>query len=134
MSIPHATPTATPTSTADLKKAVAERALKRLKLLHQLCRSRRLMEEPGTPGVLEATLSLREVREMFSDEDLAKRYPPILTYAQAAELVQVSVNTLKGWFCQGKYPKCVKRNNPGRVQRDVFVQQFMRDEFGINDE
>ena len=74
------------------------------------------------------------VREMFTDEDLAKRYPPIMTYKQTAELVQVSVNTLKGWFCQGKYPKCVKRRNPGRVQRDVFVQQFMRDEFGINDE
>lgn len=136
--MPTSKPTAStaprPTVTTDSKKADAEKAMQRLKTLHQLCYSRLLSEHPGAPGLLEATLSMRQVRAMFSDEDLAKRYPLILTYAQAAELVQVSVNTLKGWLSQGRYADCVRRGNPGRVARDEFVQMFMRDEFGINDE
>lgn len=128
---PLATSTLPPTPSP--KEAAAARAIKQLETLYHLCRSRRLMKSPATPGLLEATLSLREVRSMFDDEDLADRYPLILTYAQAAELVQVSQETLKGWFCQGKFAQCVRRGKPARVLRDCFVQKFLADEYKVND-
>ena len=53
---------------------------------------------------------------------------------QAADLIQVSVSTLKGWFSQGRFARCVKRGKPARVIRDLFVVEFLRDEFGINAE
>lgn len=139
MSIPPANPSDNPAPNTEAEggaeaQAAAELALDRLVLLRRLCRFRELQRHGPPCGVLEATLSVREVRELFTDGVVATRYPPIMTYAQAADLVQVSVNTLKGWFCQGKYAKCVKRGNPGRVLRDPFVRQFLRDEFGINDE
>ena len=134
MTIPQLTAAAVPTATANRKKRAAEQAMMRLKKLYSLCRSRRLVTKAGAPGMLGATLSVREVRSMFDDEDLAERYPVILTYAQAAELVQVSQETLKGWFCQGKFAQCVRRGKPARVLRDCFVQKFLADEYKVNDE
>jgi len=107
-------------------------ALERLELLYRLCRSASLLGEVGVPGQLEAKLTLRQVQDLFSTGDLAERYPPIMTYAQAADLVQVAVDTLKGLFSQGKYANCVKRGKPGLVVRDLFVQQVLRDRFGKN--
>jgi len=78
--------------------------------------------------VLEAQLSPRQVRDVFVYT--GDKYPEILTYLQAAELVQVSESTLKGWFSQGRYANCVKRGKPGRVLRDTFLQEFMKDNFG----
>jgi len=103
-------------------------SLKWLRLLILLVSER----SGGRRGLLEATLRPGQVRLIF--EGLEDKYPPILTYKQAAELVQVALPTLKGWFSQGQYANCVKRNNPGRVLRDAFVQQFLRDRFGINAE
>jgi len=102
--------------------------LKRLRLLILLVSER----QGGRAGVLEATLGPGMVRLIF--EGLEDKYPPILTYEQTAELVQVALPTLKGWFSQGQYANCVKRDKPGRVLRDPFVQQFLRDRFGINAE
>lgn len=110
-------------------RAVAARSL--LILLYRLRRQERLFSG-GQPRCLEAKLTAREVREMFDDDAIATKYPPILTYQQTAELVQVSENTLKGWFSQGKYADSVKRNKPGRVGRDAFVREFMLDNYGVN--
>jgi hypothetical protein len=79
---------------------------------------------------IEARLSGQQVNSMFTG--LEEKYPPILTYEQAADLVQVALPTLKGWFSQGRFANCVKRGKPGRIARDLFVQQFLRDEFGFN--
>lgn len=138
MSIPPATPSHNPAPNdaegENEAQTSVDHEFNRLVLLRRLCRFRELQRHGPGCGVLEATLSIRETRELFTDEVIATRYPPIMTYAQAADLVQVSVNTLKGWFSQGKYAKCVKRGNPGRVLRDSFVREFLRDEFGINAE
>lgn len=81
----------------------------------------------GKPPV-EVHMTRKQVRDLF--EGFEDRYPPLLTYAQAAELAQVSVSTLKGWLSQGRYANTVKRGNPGRVLRDEFVREFMKDNFG----
>ena len=84
----------------------------------------------GAPPAMEAKLSMGQVNALFAG--IEDKYPPLLTYEQAADLVQVALPTLKGWFSQGKYAGCVRRGKPGRVVRDLFVQQFLRDGFGIN--
>lgn len=80
------------------------------------------------PPPIHANLTERQAKALF--DGIEDRYPPILTYAQAAEIAQVSISTLKGWFSQGKFAKCVKRSKPGRVLRDAFVRELMKDEFG----
>lgn len=80
------------------------------------------------PPPIHANLTERQAKALF--DGIEDRYPPILTYAQAAEIAQVSVSTLKGWFSQGKFAKCVKRSKPGRVLRDAFVRELMKDGFG----
>jgi hypothetical protein len=77
---------------------------------------------------VEARLTQRQARELF--DGIEDRYPPLLTYEQAAELAQVSVSTLKGWFSQGLYANAVRRTKPARVLRDVFIREFMKDRFG----
>jgi hypothetical protein len=89
-----------------------------------------LAAERGGRGVLPAVVSVSTVQKLFADQNA--QFPSLLTYAQAAKLVQVSVSTLKGWFSQGRFAKCVKRGKPARVIRDLFVVEFLRDEFGIN--
>lgn len=86
---------------------------------------------PGDHGddrPIHANLTERQARTLF--EGIEDRYAPILTYAQAAEIAQVSVSTLKNWFSQGKFAKCVRRGKPGRVLRDAFVRELMKDSFG----
>jgi hypothetical protein len=61
-------------------------------------------------------------------DGLEDRYPPVLTYEQAARLVQVQLPTLKGWLSQGRFARCVKRGKPGRIVRDLFLMEFLRDE------
>jgi hypothetical protein len=89
-----------------------------------------VLKMPSTKGeiVLEAQLSQRQVRNIFVDT--GDKYPEIMTYEQAAEMVSVSVSTLKGWFCEGRYANCVRRGKPGRVLRDTFLKEFMKDDFG----
>ena len=87
--------------------------------------------EPGgdrSPRTIHANLTERQARALF--EGIEDRYPPILTYTQAASVAQVSVSTLKGWFSQGRFAKCVKRDKPGRGLRDAFVRELMKDRFG----
>ena len=86
--------------------------------------------EAAEPGerLIHANLTERQAGRLF--EGIEDRYPPILTYAQAAQLAQVSESTLKGWFSQGRFAKSVKRNKPGRVLRDAFVRELMKDNFG----
>lgn len=82
----------------------------------------------GGPPPIHANLTERQAKALF--DGIEDCYPPILTYAQAAEIAQVSISTLKGWFSQGKFAKCVKRSKPGRVLRDAFVRELMKDDFG----
>ena len=86
----------------------------------------------GSRGLAEAIVSQAAVQKIFSNLD--ERYPPLLTYAQTADLVQVAESTLKGWFSQGRFAGCVKRGKPARVVRDLFVKEFLKDRFGVNAE
>lgn len=86
----------------------------------------------GTRGLAEAIVSQAAVQKIFANLD--ERYPPLMTYAQTADLVQVAESTLKGWFSEGRYAGCVKRGKPARVIRDLFVKEFLKDRFGVNAE
>jgi hypothetical protein len=70
-----------------------------------------------------ARLTRSEVRAIT--DGLEDRYPPVLTYEQAARLVQVQLPTLKGWLSQGRFARCVKRGKPGRIVRDLFLMEFL---------
>lgn len=71
-----------------------------------------------------ARLTRSQVRAIT--EGLEDQYPPVLTYEQAARLVQVQLPTLKGWLSQGRFARCVKRGKPGRIVRDLFLMEFLR--------
>lgn len=52
-------------------------------------------------------------------------YPPVLTPAEAANLLRLEVSTLYRHIYEGKYRKAVKRGKPLRFWRDRLVQDFM---------
>jgi excisionase family DNA binding protein len=54
-------------------------------------------------------------------------YPPLLTPAEAADLLQLKVSTLYRHISEGKYSKSVKRGKPLRFWRDRLIQDFMQD-------
>ena len=47
-------------------------------------------------------VSKEEVGRMFTSPYWDERFPPVLTIAQAAELLQIPVSTLYQWKSQGK--------------------------------
>lgn len=69
--------------------------------------------EATPPGerTVHANLTQRQARSLF--EGLEDRFPPVLTFEQAAELAQVSVSTLKGWFTRGGTRKRSGEASPG---------------------
>ena len=85
---------------------------------------------PGgeSPIVIEAQLTQRQARNLF--DGIEDKYPLLLTHEQAADLVQVSVSTLKSWLSEGRFAKCVRRGKPGRILRDDFLIEFMKDRYG----
>lgn len=53
------------------------------------------------------------------------RYPPILTLAEASDLLQLKISTLYRHISEGRYHKAVKRGKPVRFWRDRLIQEFM---------
>ena len=72
-------------------------------------------------------LSADELTTNFTSGPWAEKYPPILTIAQAADMLQVPVGTLRFWRTTGKLNGCSRRY--GRVlrfYRDRLVRWFFR--------
>ena len=63
---------------------------------------------------------------MISIDDGFAAYPPILTPAQAARLLQISKSTLYHHVSRGKYRRAVHRGPPLRFHRDMLVREFFR--------
>ena len=59
---------------------------------------------------------------MFSDPEVAKHFPPILTYAQAGELMQVPAETIRSWRQRGLLANCSQQiGKHVRILRDRFL-------------
>lgn len=50
-----------------------------------------------------------EIAAAFANEDWQRRYPPVLTVDQAAELLQVSKKTLYDWSSRRLLTRCSRR-------------------------
>ncbi len=74
-------------------------------------------------------LSADELTTNFSSGPWAAKYPPILTIAQAAAMLQVPVGTLRFWRTTGRLSGCSRRH--GRVlrfYRDRLIRWFFEGE------
>lgn len=67
-------------------------------------------------------LSAVEISAMFDDPAWSSRFPPILTIPQAAELLQVSVETIRCWRSRGELDCCSRRvGKHVRIFRDRLI-------------
>jgi hypothetical protein len=74
-------------------------------------------------------LTADELTTNFASGPWAEKYPPILTIAQAAEMLQVPVGTLRFWRTTGRLNGCSRRY--GRVlrfYRDRLIRWFFEGE------
>lgn len=73
-------------------------------------------------------LTDREIAAAFSDAQWADRFPPVITLAQAAELLQVPLQTLYQWRARGLLGKCSRRvGKRVLVFRDRLLQQVFNE-------
>lgn len=71
-------------------------------------------------------ISIEEIQAEFSDSATAAAYPPLMTYAQCAQLFQVSVRTLKQWVAEGMFNGATQKiGNHRRFLRNKTIQLFM---------
>jgi len=54
-------------------------------------------------------ITKEEVGQMFTDPHWSAKFPPVLTIAQVAELLQIPTSTLYQWKSQGKLVGCYQR-------------------------
>lgn len=59
-----------------------------------------------TPGL---GLTANEIAAAFAHDDWQRRYPPLLTVDQAAELLQVPKKTLYDWSSRRLLTRCSRR-------------------------
>jgi excisionase family DNA binding protein len=70
-------------------------------------------------------LKAHEIKTAFSAEDLRRRFPPILTVTQVAELVQVSPKTIYFWMARGRLDGAYrKRGKHHLLWRDRVIDQL----------
>jgi excisionase family DNA binding protein len=58
---------------------------------------------------LSLNLSPAEIAEAFSDPLDAERFPPVLTLEQAAELLQIPLDTIYQWRSRGLLSTCSRK-------------------------
>ena len=69
-------------------------------------------------------ISVKNVERSFAT--IKKKYPPILSHEQAAELAGIAPSTLKRHVSEGRYKYCVSRGKPLLFFRDRFVAELFR--------
>lgn len=65
---------------------------------------------------------LRQIREIIKELDVT---PYLLTYDDAADILGIKTQTLRGWVCQGRisYVKIGSAVRFKREQLDEFIEQ-----------
>ena len=78
-------------------------------------------------------LTPKEVAAAFGDSEWATKYPPLLTLEQAAELIQIPVQTLYSWRSRGLMGNCSRKiGKHVRVFRDRFLLNLLNE--GLSDD
>jgi len=69
-------------------------------------------------------LTDREVAATFSDTATAEKYPPVMPIKQAAELLQIPIETIYQWWSQGRLGTCRRKvGKQLRFYRDRLVKK-----------
>jgi hypothetical protein len=69
-----------------------------------------------------------EIAAAFTEPDVARRYPPIMTIEQAADLLQYSVETLRNWRSRRLLGGCSRRvGKRVRFFRDRLLKHIFND-------
>jgi hypothetical protein len=68
-------------------------------------------------------IPIEEIQAAFPEWE--REFPPILDLEQAATLARCAPSTLKGWFSQGRFPRCANRGKPLLIWRNRFVSELM---------
>lgn len=67
----------------------------------------------------------KELAGWFNDPELTNRFPPLLTPEQAAELLQVPLQTIYDWSSRGQLDGCkAKVGKHLRLARDRLLDHF----------
>lgn len=78
-------------------------------------------------------LSDAEIAAAFADSEWGRRYPPVLSTKQAAELLQVPKSTLYAWNSQERLTGCAQRAGKHLlVFRDRLIKHIFNG--GLNGE
>lgn len=73
-------------------------------------------------------LTAKEIAAAFSDPEWAKRFPPILTVAEAAELIRLPEQTIYSWSSRGLLKGCSQKvGRYRRFFRDRYVAQLFNE-------
>ncbi len=65
-----------------------------------------------------------ELAAAFSDSESSRRFPPVLSVGQAADLLQVPVATIHDWSSRGLLRGCARKIGKHlRISRDRFLRQ-----------
>ena len=76
-------------------------------------------------------LTDREISRCFSDPAIAAKFPPVMTIAQAAELLVVPLGTVRDWRSRGLLSNCSRRvGREVRFFRDRLISQIFNNGLG----
>jgi hypothetical protein len=81
----------------------------------------------------DASLKLTpaEIAKTFADPELSAKFPPVMTIKQAAELLQVPVESIRRWRSRGLLSTCSRRMGKGvRFVRDRLLLCVFNDGIG----
>ena len=73
-------------------------------------------------------LTAKEIAAAFSDTTWSMKYPPIMSIEQAAELLQISKDTIYDWRSRGLLKGCCRKVGKHlRFFRDRLIQKLMNE-------
>lgn len=80
-------------------------------------------------------LTAAEIAAAFADPEWNRRYPPVLSVAQVAELLQVPLDTVYAWSSQGRLKGCGRRLGKHlRLFRDRLLTHLFNGAFDNGEE
>lgn len=73
-------------------------------------------------------LTAKELATAFSDPVWSQKYPPLMSIEQAAEMLQISKDTIYDWRSRGLLKGCCRKVGKHlRFFRDRLIQKLMNE-------